>query len=110
MSSLNEPTHELEDPQTLSEKEKSLETPEEHSVLNKGVARFDSEKGSDPARDFTREDDLTLVNGEPVIVSGRDVSRFVVDLRDDEDPALTFRSMFLGTLFAGKSSALKVAV
>ena len=45
-------------------------------------------------------------NGEPVIATGRDVSRFVVDIRDDEDPALTFRSMFLGTIFAGMGAAL----
>ena len=45
-------------------------------------------------------------NGEPVITTGQDVSRFVVDIRDDEDPALTFRSMFLGTLFAGMGAAL----
>ena len=45
-------------------------------------------------------------NGEPVITAGRDVSRFVVDIRDDEDTALTFRSMFLGTIFAGMGAAL----
>ena len=47
-----------------------------------------------------------LNNGEPIITTGRDVSRFVVDIRDDEDTALTFRSMFLGTIFAGMSAAL----
>ena len=54
------------------------------------------------------EDDSkqTFHNGEPVIADGRDVSRFVVDIRDDEDPALTFRSMFLGTIFAGMGAAL----
>ena len=54
------------------------------------------------------EDDSkpTFKNGEPVITAGRDVSRFVVDIRDDEDPALTFRSMFLGTIFAGMAAAL----
>ena len=45
-------------------------------------------------------------NGEPVITTGRDVSRFVVDIRDDEDTALSFRSMFLGTIFAGMSATL----
>jgi hypothetical protein len=47
-----------------------------------------------------------LHNGEPIISTGHDVSRFVVDIRDDEDTALTFRSMFLGTIFAGMSAAL----
>ena len=47
-----------------------------------------------------------LHNAEPVITTGHDVSRFVVDIRDDEDSALTFRSIFLGTIFAGMGAAL----
>lgn len=50
--------------------------------------------------------DTIFVNGEPVITTGRDVSRFVVDVRDDGDPSLTFRSIVLGTVFAGLGAAL----
>ena len=58
--------------------------------------------------DNSLEDDSKpiLHNGEPVITTGLDVSRFVVDIRDDEDTALTFRSMLLGTVFAGMGAAL----
>ncbi|KIM46930.1 hypothetical protein M413DRAFT_16493 [Hebeloma cylindrosporum] len=45
-------------------------------------------------------------HGEPVITTGRDVSRFAVDIRDDGDESLTFRSVVLGTLFAGMGAAL----
>lgn len=48
-------------------------------------------------------------NGVQVIQTGRDVSRFVVDIRDDGDEALTFRSIFLGTVFAGMGAALSQA-
>lgn len=51
-------------------------------------------------------DSAQYVNGEPVIRTGKDVSRFAVDIRDDSDEALTFRSIFLGTLFAGLGAAL----
>lgn len=51
-------------------------------------------------------DDVLMLNGEPVVTNGRDVSRFVVDIRDDGEEALTFRSIFLGTLFAGLGAAL----
>ena len=51
-------------------------------------------------------DSTMLVNGEPVVQSGVDVSNFVVDDRDDGDPALTFRSFFLGTVIAGLGAAL----
>ena len=46
------------------------------------------------------------VNGEPVIQSGRDVSKFLVDLRDDQDPPFTFRSVVLGTVIGGLGAAL----
>ncbi|KAF8311038.1 oligopeptide transporter [Cantharellus anzutake] len=46
------------------------------------------------------------VNGEPVIESGEDVSNFVIDDRDDGDPAVTFRSFVLGTVIAGLGAAL----
>jgi hypothetical protein len=45
-------------------------------------------------------------NGEPIVTTGRDISHFVVDICDDEDVALTFRSIFLGTIFTGMSAAL----
>ncbi|KAF8814692.1 OPT superfamily oligopeptide transporter [Phlegmacium glaucopus] len=69
------------------------------------------EKGSDlNIDDSSLQDDSTSKpvyrNGEPVITTGQDVSRFVVDIRDDEDQALTFRSLFLGTVFAGMGAAL----
>lgn len=35
-----------------------------------------------------------------------DVSRFVVSDRDDGDPALTFRSFVLGTIFTALSSVI----
>jgi hypothetical protein len=47
-----------------------------------------------------------FVNGEPIIVTGEDVSNYVVDDRDDGDPALTFRSFVLGTIIAGLGAAL----
>lgn len=52
------------------------------------------------------EDDVVLLKGEPVVTNGKDVSRFVVDVRDDGEQALTFRSLFLGTVLAGLGAAL----
>ena len=51
--------------------------------------------------------DTTFLKGEPVITTGEDVSKYVVDLRDDRDPAITFRSLFLGTIFAGLGAAVE---
>jgi hypothetical protein len=47
-----------------------------------------------------------FVNGEPIIVTGEDISNYIVDDRDDEDPAITFRSFVLGTIIAGLGAAL----
>lgn len=51
-------------------------------------------------------EEVVFVKGEPVITTGLDVSRFLVDTRDDGDPAITFRSMVIGTVFAGLGAAL----
>lgn len=50
--------------------------------------------------------DPVRVNSERIVTTGKDVSCFVVDLRDDGDQSLTFRSFFLGTVFAGLGAAL----
>lgn len=34
---------------------------------------------------------------EAIIVTGEDAANFLLSVRDDGDPALTFRSLFLGT-------------
>ncbi|KAF7794235.1 hypothetical protein EIP86_005367 [Pleurotus ostreatoroseus] len=47
-----------------------------------------------------------LVDGEHVITTGEDVSRYLLTTRDDGDPALTFRSLVLGTVFAGLGAAM----
>lgn len=53
-----------------------------------------------------RKSGVQYVNGEAVITTGEDVSNFLLDTRDDGDPALTFRSFVLGTVFAGLGAAL----
>ncbi|KAG6889143.1 hypothetical protein C0995_003503 [Termitomyces sp. Mi166 len=54
----------------------------------------------------SEDDKVVYLNGEPVITTGRDVSRFLVDVRDDGETALTFRSLFLGTVMAGLGASL----
>lgn len=70
--------------------------------LDRNVS-FDKESSSGDSAD---KEEVVLVNGEPVITTGCDVSRFLVDTRDDGDPAFTFRSAVLGTIFAGLGAAL----
>ncbi|KAH9998274.1 oligopeptide transporter [Russula vinacea] len=61
----------------------------------------------DKSSDFEDVDEKPqYVKGEPVINSGRDVSRYLVDLRDDQDPPFTFRSVVLGTVIGGLGAAL----
>lgn len=43
---------------------------------------------------------------EHIISTGRDVSRYLVDVRDDGETALTFRSFVIGTIFAGLGATL----
>jgi hypothetical protein len=46
------------------------------------------------------------LNGEPIIKTGRDVSRYLIDLRDEQDPPFTLRSVYLGTVVGGLGAAL----
>ncbi|EGX93558.1 OPT peptide transporter Mtd1 [Cordyceps militaris CM01] len=46
------------------------------------------------------------VQGHPIIRNGEDVSKYLVSDRDDGDPALTFRSIFPGTIFTALSSVI----
>ncbi|KAH8093283.1 oligopeptide transporter [Cristinia sonorae] len=54
----------------------------------------------------SQDSEVQYVNGEPVITTGRDVSKYLIDVRDDGDPAITFRSLFLGTVFAGLGATM----
>lgn len=53
-----------------------------------------------------RPSQTKFLNGEPIIVTGEDISNYVVDDRDDGDPALTLRSFVLGTIIAGLGATL----
>ncbi|KAL2843107.1 OPT oligopeptide transporter protein-domain-containing protein [Aspergillus pseudoustus] len=53
-------------------------------------------------------DDVEYVKGHPVINNGADVSKFIVSDRDDGDPALTFRSVVLGSVFTALSSVITI--
>lgn len=61
----------------------------------------------DQSRRSIGDGDTSFLKGEPVITTGEDVSKYVVDLRDDMDPAITFRSLFLGTIWAGLGAAVQ---
>ncbi|CAE6519790.1 unnamed protein product [Rhizoctonia solani] len=65
--------------------------------LDEKIPRFDADDYSD---------DVKLVNGQPVIETGAHVSNFAVDVRDDGDPSLTWRSFWIGTVVAGLGAAL----
>lgn len=93
-------SNKLEDFTTLSSAEEKLKTMDEKKMDEKESAyNIDNDSLDSESRPVYH-------NGEPIIKSGLDVSRFVVNIRDDEDPALTFRSIVLGTLFAGLGAAL----
>jgi hypothetical protein len=90
--------HSSSDPPTPDEKSVSVD--EKEAVLDP-----DLDKISSGLEDIVDEKPR-YVNGEPVIANGRDVSRYLVDLRDDEDPPFTFRSAVLGTVIGGLGAAL----
>ncbi|KAI0073510.1 oligopeptide transporter [Panus rudis PR-1116 ss-1] len=106
------PTLEQQAPSdALAEKKEPLASPTkaiggDSDVVHEKASGYGYENSSHAESGISVDDEVQYVNGEPVITTGRDVSRFLVDLRDDGDPALTFRSLFLGTVFAGLGASL----
>ncbi|KAK7214772.1 hypothetical protein V2G26_002775 [Clonostachys chloroleuca] len=88
-------------PEDLGE-EKNTAVVQEHTKTDKGSPGQPEEEHSDDSR----ESDTTYVNGHPVIRDGFDVSKFLISVRDDGDPALTFRSIVLGSVFTALSSVI----
>lgn len=66
----------------------------------------EKEQPDERGRYVDEGDGVEYLNGEPIISTGSDVSRFVVDVRDDGDDPMTIRSLFLGTIWAGLAAAL----
>jgi hypothetical protein len=74
------------------------------------VTPSDGEEATlDPDKYYDHEDaneKSLYLDGEPIITSGIDVSKYLIDLRDDEDPPFTLRSVVLGTVIGGLGAAL----
>ena len=83
-------------PPTPDEKSPSVDNPCDERDLDKYSPGFEDTTDKKPP----------YVTGDPVITNGKDVSRYLVDLRDDEDPPFTFRSVVLGTAIGGLGAAL----
>lgn len=51
---------------------------------------------------YTADDDFDCdeTRDDTIIVTGADAARHLLSVRDDRDPALTFRSIFLATILA----------
>jgi len=88
----------------VSEKEDLKRT----DVDSQPEVAYDTKEGDADSQNYVVHDEFgttKFINGEPVITSGSDVSNYAVDVRDDGDPALTFRSLFIGTVVAGLGAA-----
>ncbi|KAH9985220.1 OPT oligopeptide transporter protein-domain-containing protein [Russula compacta] len=90
-------------PTELPSEEKKAES-EYVDTPGKEEASSDSDKTSYGNEDV--DESPFYVNGEPVITTGKDVSKYLVDLRDDEDPPVTLRSVLLGTVVGGLGAAV----
>lgn len=77
----------------------------EGSEINEKNARvLDTEvKAGPPVYDGPEEE---VVPDDAVIVTGADAANYLLPLRDDHDPALTFRGLFLATILSGWQAAM----
>jgi hypothetical protein len=82
--------------------------PDKHALDEKCLdSSADEEASLDQDGSNKSQDGKSIyINGAPVITGGKDVSKYLVDLRDDGDPPVTFRSILLGTIVGGLGAAL----
>lgn len=84
-----------------------ITTSEENSVQEKTATVVAVSEDEKEASNLQADDDDTeYVKGHPIIKNGMDVSKYLISTKDDGDPAFTFRSIVLGTLFTALSSVI----
>uniref|UniRef100_A0A093Y221 Oligopeptide transporter 6 n=1 Tax=Talaromyces marneffei PM1 TaxID=1077442 RepID=A0A093Y221_TALMA len=81
-------------------------TPNTADPASDKVKSVVNEKTCEVSVESPQDEDTEYVKGHPVIRNGLDVSKYIVSLRDDGDPAFTFRSFVLGTAFSALSSVI----
>lgn len=100
---------EPQDTSSLAQPSSSTEPASDEKVVSVDTPSDEKEATLDLGKYYAYEDaneQPLYVNGEPVITSGRDVSKYLVDFRDDKDPPFTLRSVVLGTVIGGLGAAL----
>jgi hypothetical protein len=97
------PAEKVKEPSSSSDAPPALDANSDR-ILDEKLDRSDEKITLDEekARDLPQGDDeyATKFNkdGEPIINTGHDVSRYLVSMRDDGDAAITFRGLLIGTL------------
>ncbi|KAI1377096.1 OPT peptide transporter Mtd1 [Hypoxylon crocopeplum] len=88
------------------EDKQAIVTEEPVALDDNTAVALSRETGKQGPEASQHDDAAVYVNGHPIIRNGADVSRFLISSRDDGDPALTFRSIILGTVFTAFSSVI----
>lgn len=79
--------------------DKETLTAPDSNIVTKDDGQIDIHPASRAASDEYGEKDNN--DNEVIIVTGADAAHHLLPMRDDGDPALTFRSIFLATLLSG---------
>lgn len=76
---------------------------DDSETFKKEPIALDSElKAGPPVYDGADDD----VPEDALIVTGADAANYLIPIRDDHDPSLTFRSIFLATALSGFQAAM----
>ncbi|EDP48038.1 hypothetical protein KXV98_009177 [Aspergillus fumigatus] len=86
--------------------DQGIDAAEPYKIGVEKEAKDVAQETESPESPGSQPDNAEYVKGHPVIRNGTDVSRFIVSVRDDGDPALTFRSIVLGSAFTALSSVI----
>ena len=75
-----------------------------HEIIGNGELTKDGELEIKAAPVYDSDSHNNLGKGDSedqIIITGEDAAKYLLPLRDDQQPSLTFRSLFLSTILAG---------
>lgn len=84
-------------PDTRELHEKIIQTSEGPEISKAGALDPDNAITAAPVGNYDSEGEKDRESEDAIIVTGADAARHLLPLRDDGDPALTFRSLFLAS-------------
>ncbi|KAK3362177.1 peptide transporter [Lasiosphaeria ovina] len=101
------PHQEVNEKIRLNAAEVEAFTDTKHGIDSKEGHSIEEIQPAPPVYDNDSTDEKDDTDGDEIIITGTDASRYLLSLRDDREPSATFRSLFLASCLAAFQAVMK---